>query len=193
MYDTPITFLKDENTPASILVSILIAKYGTELFDWDPAVLRKEIEEDFGVELTEVQSDKIQAVITIITTDLFETNWHVFTCCVNAMSGEYIDPEVMAPVEAEYIAGILPEVELLRNEDHEGIEFSDEVNAYAGLIFAEYGCGRAPTIFQSAIMPKGYVADADMTEKNAALSEIYQAKKESLNSYIKRIRDLYTV
>ena len=192
MFETPLSLLRDQNAPASVLLAVVIAKYGTECFDWESEILRAEVDDDFGVKLTDLQADKLQAAITILTTDHFESNWHVFNVCVHLLNGEHADFDTLEPVEAEQIAAIMPEVAFLRNDD-DGITFSDEVNAYVGLIFSEYGCISAPTIFPTAIMPTGlnFNIQASMLEKNEALSEMYQAKKEQLDNYLTKVRSAY--
>jgi hypothetical protein len=170
---------------------VALAKYGTECFNWEPELLRKEIEEDFNIEMSDLQSDKLQTAILIYTTDQFESNWHAFHVGCHLLNNEYADHVVFdQPLEAEYIIGALPEINFLRADD--GIKFSDEVNAYAGLTFAEYGCAKPPTLFPTAIMPKGLV-DAEMAEKNAALDELYQAKKDSLDKYLAKVQKAYTI
>jgi hypothetical protein len=192
MYDTPLTFLRDKDAPAAALLAVAVQKYGTACFEWEPEVLRKELEEDFSVTLSDLQSDRLQTAITILTTDHFESNWHVFNVCIHLLNNEHADFTSLDPIEAEYIAGALPEIELLRNDDEDGIKFSDEVNAYAGLIFYEYGCGKAPNIFPTALMPH-YVVETDNAEKDEALSELYQAKKARLEEYMARVSATYTV
>ena len=190
MPELPVTFLKDENCPACVLLTILIQKYDTEFLQWDPAVLRKEIEEDFGVKLSERQSDKIQAGIVVYTTNQFETDWVVFNNIINVFAGEPVDAsEVLDPAEAEYIAGALPDVMVIRNDD--SMEFSDEVKAFVGTVFYTYGCSKAPSIFPEAIMPVSVNSEGDMTEKNAALNELFDAKKASLETYLGRLRKCY--
>ena len=192
MYETPLALLRDQDAPGSVLLAIALAKYGTECFEWEPEILRLELEEDFGIKLTDLQSDKLQAVLTLYTTDQVESNWHAFNTACHVMNNEHVDHTVFDyPLEAEYIIGALPEFEFLRN-DEDGITFSPEVNAYAGLVFYDYGCSKPPTLFPTAIMPAG-VVDADMTEKNAALEELYKAKKESLERYLLKVKKAYTV
>lgn len=191
MSELPLTFLRDPNAPAIALLAVAVGKYGPECFEWDPALLRKEIHEDFDVDLTDLQADKLQAAITIITTDFFESNWQIFNCCILLLNNEHADLQTFDSVEAEHIAAAMPEIEYLRNEDEDGMKFSDEVNAYAGLIFSEYGCSKAPDIFPTALMPSGQ-ADGSMLEKNDALRELYQAKKDWLEKYIKRVESAYS-
>lgn len=192
MYSTPLTFLKDPHAPGSVLLAVALNKYGTECFKWEPSSLRYELEEDFSVKLTDLQADKLQAAITLYTTDQIESNWHAFNVACHVLNNEYVDHEIFDyPLEAEYIIGVLPEFEFLRN-DEDGIVFSPEVNAYAGLVFYEYGCSKPPTLFPTAIMPEG-VVEGDMTEKNAALDELYKAKKASLEKYLAAVQSVYTI
>jgi len=192
MVETTLTFLKKESTPATVLLSIAVGKYGLDCFEWFPALLRKELHEDCDVDITDLQADKIQAAIIILTTDLFETNWQVFNVCVRLLNNEYADFETFEPLEAEFIAGAMPEIEYLRNGDEDGIIFSDEVNVYAGLVFSEYGCSKAPDVFPTAIMPTG-LNDGDMKDKNEALKEMYQAKKDHLEQTIKKSEEIHQV
>jgi hypothetical protein len=191
MPDLPLTFLRDPNAPATALLAVAVGKFGIQnCLSWDPALLRKEIHEDFDVELTDLQADKLQAAIEIISSDVFPTSWQVFNVCIRLLNGEHADFDIFQPLEAELIAGAMPEVEYLATMDPDGMKFSDEVNAYVGLIFSDYGCSRAPDIFPTAIMPK-CLGEDDMTEKNAALNELYKAKKEWLEKYLKRAELAY--
>lgn len=76
--------LKDESTFAFVLLSIILNKYTGEDDEFpqdyidEPALLFKEIEEDFKIKLPEDNEDKINAALTVLTTDLFYTNANVF-------------------------------------------------------------------------------------------------------------------
>src|SRR5579859_4151506 len=148
MYDSVISLLKDKGTPASVLLIIVLDEYGTDCLDWEPEVVRLEILQDFGVELPATQSDKLQAAMIVMATDHFENDWHSFNNTILALNGEPFDYEELYPIDAEEIAAVMPEIELIKNDFQEGnFKFSDEVNTYAGQIFAEYGLFFAPSEF----------------------------------------------
>jgi hypothetical protein len=195
MYDSVISLLKDKGTPASVLLTIVFEEYGADCFDWEPEVLRLEILSDFGVELVPIQSDKLQAAITIMSTDHFEHDWHSFNSCIHALNGEPFDYEEVYPIDAEQIVAAMPEIEMLRNNFlADGLSYSDEVNAYAGFIFSDYGLILAPEEFPTALMPSlqgEYTLDSQV-EKREALDEIYKAKKAKLAEYMDCLRHVFS-
>ena len=195
MYDTIIGLLKDKAIPGAALLAIAVTEYGTECFNWEPSVLRAELSDDFGTELTEAQSDKLQAAIIVVSTDHFESNWHVFNTAIHCLNNEPVDYDVYDPIDAEQLASAMAEVQILRNDfvDND-LKFDDEVNAYAGMIFSEYGLLFKPTVFPTALMPNlqgEHFADSQ-TEKQAALDEVYTAKKTQVLEYLEKVKHCYT-
>jgi hypothetical protein len=191
MFDSTFKIFKDPSAPASILLAIVFDEYSFECFDWDPHVLRMEIFGDFGIKLTDQQSDKLQAAITIMSTDHFENDWHSFNSCIHALNGESFEHDVLYPIEAEQIAAAMPEIETIRTKFMEDrVVFSDEVNVYAGFIFSEYGLFFAPNEFPTAIMPAlpGEHTSDSQDEKKAALAEIYNKKKEKIEEWLATLR-----
>ncbi len=174
--------LKDKKAPAMALLAVVINKYGVECFDWFPDTLREEIRNDYDVEITDLQSDMIQAAITIMSTNFFEEQWEVFKTCVHLLNGLSDSFEDFTPMEAEYIASALADYMLLKDGDDESEEFSDEVEAYIGDSFYHYGLSKAPGIFTTAIMPS-YALECDDTGKNEALTEMFMAKVKYIKDY----------
>lgn len=196
MYDSVISLLKDTGTPASVLLTIALDEYGPECIDWEPEVLKLEILSDFGVGLSDTQSDKLQAAIIIFSSDQFEWDWHTFNNCILALNGEPFDYEELYPIDTEQIVAAMPEVEMIKNDFQEGnFKFSDEVNTYAGFIFAEYGLFSAPDEFPSAHIPslQGVHNSDSQVEKKEALAEVYSAKKEKLKEYMDCLHHVFTV
>ena len=196
MHDTITGILKDKSTPASILLAVVLKEYGTSCLEWESEVLRLEILEDFGIELSPIQSDKLQAAIVILSTDFFENDWHVFNSCIHALNGEPFEHDTFSPIDAEQIAAAMPEVQLIRNDLlGEGLEFSDEVNIYAGFIFSEYGLFFAPNEFSSAIIPSltsDHYSDSQ-GEKKESLNQIYTAKKTKIQEYLDCLKHVLLV
>jgi hypothetical protein len=175
--------LKDEKAPAIALLAVVTNKYGQDAWEWHPGILRDEIERDFGIEITDLQSDKIHAALTILTTNMFEEQWEVFTTCCHLLSNIPYDFDDFVPLEPEYIAGALAEVYLLK-EDNED-EFSDQVRAFAGQSFHAYGLCKPPSIFPDAIMPE---VDCDSGEKDEALSDIFNERTNYIKDYMSKLK-----
>jgi len=176
--------LKDENAPVSALLSVVIKNYGTECFEWESIILRNEIENDFDFELTDLQSDKIQAGITVLTTDMYESDIRTFEVCTRLFTSTAQDFEDFDPLEAEELISGLTEVMLLKMEN---LNFTSSVNAYAGEVFFEYGFCRAPKLFPTAIMPEGKPVVCDDLEKNEALQEIFDEKIKIVKDYLDKM------
>ena len=188
------TILKDKATPGSALLAIALAEYGTACFDWEPEVLRAELADDFGVSISDIKSDKLQAAIIVYTTDQFESNWHVFNTVTHCLNGEPTDADVLDPIDPEQVASAMAEVEVLRSQLTDGgLKFDDEVNTYAGLLFSSYGLLFTPTIFPTAIMPnlQGEHSADTQSEKQEALNEIYSLKKAQVTEYLEKVKNCY--
>lgn len=183
----PIKVFKDEKAPAFALLSATLQAFGTEIIETEPELLKEEIEKKYDLTLSQLQSDKIQAAMVVMATNQFEEDWRVFETVCNVFCNQAVDPDVVNPAEAEEIATALAEVALIRNcitsEDEVGLRFSDEVRAYAGKMFYEYGFSKPPSIFPSAIMPAN-VVECDDTPKNDSLLELFSTKAELIVAYL---------
>jgi hypothetical protein len=178
---TDVQVLTDDNAPISALLVIIIKKYGTGCFDWESIILRNELETDFDLKLTDLQSDKIQAGITVLTTDMYENDVRTFEVCSSLFNCSAQDFEDFEPLEAEELITAMTEIMLLKMEK---LEFSQEVNAYAGEVFFNYGFCNVPKLFPTAIMPEGKPRVCDDLEKNEALQEIFEARIKIVKTYL---------
>lgn len=182
---THVQVLKDENAPIAALLCIAVARYGANCFDWEPSILRNELEEDFKLTLTDLQSDKLQAGITVLTTNMYETNIRTFEVCSRLLNSTSQDFEDFEPLEAEELISALTEVMLIKMETP---EFGPDINVYAGQVFFNYGFCKPPQLFPSAIFPHGKPVTCDDAEKNEALSEIFEERLKTTKEYLEKIK-----
>jgi hypothetical protein len=176
---TPKQILEDQHAPPVALLALIIKNYGNECFEWDSMVLKAELNEDFDCDLTDLQSDKIQAAITVLTTDVYETHINSFET-INYLFNHLQDNfDEINPLEPEQLIAGLTEAYLIRGEK---FDFSPEVRVYAGQIFRDYGMHKPPTLFPTAIMEQ---KEGDDTEKNEALQEIFDEKLKHSEQYVK--------
>lgn len=176
--------LKDEDAPVSALISVIVKNYGVECFDWESVILRNELENDFDFELTDLQSDKIQAGITVLTTDMYESDIRTFEVCSRLFNNSSQDFEDFEPLEAEELISAMTEIMLLKMEN---VDFRSSVNAYAGEVFFNYGFCKAPKLFPTAIMPEGKPEVCDDLEKNEALQEIFDENIKRVKNYLDKM------
>jgi hypothetical protein len=170
--------LEDEKAPAIVLLSLVIKKYGQECFAWEPTVLKAELQEDFDCVMDDLQSDKIQAAITILTTELYEENVAVFETLNYLLNHKPDNLDELNPLEAEELICGLTEAYLIRGEE---FDFSPEIRVYAGQIFYDYGFHKPPELFPKAIMKE---KDGNDDEKNEALKELFDEKIRVTKEYL---------
>jgi hypothetical protein len=175
---TPKKVLEDEKAPAIALLKIVIKNYGQECFSWEPPVLKAELQEDFDCEISDLQSDKIQAAITILTTDVYERSIKAFETINYLLNHQPDNLDEFNPLEAEELICGLTEAYLIRGEE---LDFSPEVRVYAGQIFYDYGFHKPPTLFPKAIMQE---KDGNDDDKNAALQELFDEKIKITKNYL---------
>ena len=178
----PKQILEDEKAPASVLLALVIKAYGTDCFNWEPAVLKAELNEDYDCDLTDLQSDKIQAAISVLTTDTYENSIIVFEATNYLFNHQLAHLDEMHPLEAEELIIGLTEAYIIRAEK---LTFSPEVRVYAGVVFQQYGFHKPPKLFPSALMQE---KDGNDKEKDEALQEIFNEKIKVIEDYLDNVQ-----
>lgn len=172
--------IADDKAPVIALIWLITTLYGSECYSWEPEVLKAELQSDLDCEITDLQSDKIQAGITLLTTDQYETNILVFETINYLINNQHDDLDELNPLEAEELICGLTEAYLIK---HEEIKFSPEIRVYAGQIFFDYGMHKPPVLFPLAIMNE---REGNDDSKNAALQEIFNEKLKKTEEYMKQ-------
>jgi hypothetical protein len=197
--------LENDDSFATTLLAIVFDKYGTELFAWDPESLWMAIAEDFGAIPPRINQDKLQALITCYTTDLFYISVEFFITTCNVLSGAEANFKRFDPADAEEIIWGIYEVALnvsLEREPNESLpEFSHEVRRYIGIALDNDGVFDPPDVLRIAEMPERaeldqWADDPDMfnaahdhakTERSALLGHLAHQLAEmmtELNSVV---------
>lgn len=191
-----VSTLKDEQASAFALLLVVLSKYAGEepgkglVMTWEPEILRDELRFDFGINISELQSDKIQAAITLLTTNMYEQDWRCFEFINHIFCNNLVDAEDHHPLEAEELAaGLAHATSILTDDEARLNAWHDDVRAYAGQVFWNYGLHAPPDIFPSAIMPVSPpVADEEIAkEKNAVLTDLFQAHTKKIQAYVEKL------
>lgn len=189
-----ISVLKDLEAPASALLYVALKQYGTDCIDWHPMLLRRSIYEDFGIEITGHQSDKLQVLLLALSSDSYTDQWEVFEKSLNILSNAPDDFEYVNPINAEQLALGLAELDTslpyhahLPEAECEPQCYSDEVKAYVGHILYEFGMSSAPKIFPTAIFPECNHSPESDKDKSNVLDEVYRTQKDHIKDYIESI------
>lgn len=175
--------LEDQEAPALAVLGVCLRHFGSDFLGWDTDTVTLEIKDDFNVDLSDLQHDKLMGATIVLCSDAYEQDWQTFETVSHLFNNQYDDFFTDNELEWDELIQGLVQVYLIK---HEPLEFSDEVKAYAGNVFAKFGMSKAPDLFPNAIMPQGLV-DCDDSEKNAALKELFDAVTERTTRYINEI------
>jgi hypothetical protein len=138
-------YLKSPGVSATALLVGLIDEYGTELFEWDPETLRLEIKSDYGVAISQDNMDKVQALITVLTTDMYYRNLEAFMHVTNALSHNGANFQAYDPPDVQEISWALAETALIDPPD-KGTTFGPEIVSYMLERLKYEGFTKAPKI-----------------------------------------------
>jgi hypothetical protein len=172
--------LSDEKAPVTALIYAITKEYGSECYMWEPLILKAELQKDYNCDISDLQSDKIQAGITLLTTEQYENNMAVFETLNYLFNHQPDDLAEFNPLEPEELICGLTEAYIIRGEE---MVFSPEVRVYAGVIFRDYGLHKPPKLFPRALMEE---REGNDDEKNEALQEIFDAKLKLVEDYLKK-------
>ena len=134
--------LSDDSTFATVAHAICILTFGETLYEMDPLDIFMSLQEEYGIELSDAVSERIQAIMLATSTDAFYDDPEAFRAIANTllegdagflMMDDLSIPEILWAV---YEVGInhgdrdfAPAVERLINKEieNEGIEQVDEL------------------------------------------------------------------
>lgn len=176
-------------TFASVLLTLLIDRFGTEAVQWEPATIAMEIEDEFNVELSQQSLDKLMTAIQLLTTDRFFKSLPDFINFCNILAGDTHNPEMWDPADAEDVAWGITEALLICPPDDEDEEpFTDEIRAYIGSVLDSEGIINPPDILRIALRSARVspsVGDfSDDPELFNAVYDMEEGKKADINQAV---------
>lgn len=154
---------------ATCLVTGLIDQYGAESLNWDMATIRLELKDDLKVDLSPINSDKLQAILTALTTDHFFNTPFIFGHICEALDGVATDFEYLPDPSPEQAAWGITEVALVWGKERP--EFDPTVRRYLGAILDTHGLYHPPDVLKLADYPShvdsgNLAGDPDLHEEH---------------------------
>jgi hypothetical protein len=143
----------DTNLLATSLLALVIDQYGTEALEWDFDTLRMELADDFNVDLPQDNADKLQAIMTALTTDTYYRDYLVFHHVCTSLDGDGADFQSSELTTPHAMGWAVFEVAVNDGKEHPA--FTDEVKRYMGACLAAYGVHVSPKILAMADFPPG--------------------------------------
>lgn len=147
--------LRNPETPATVLLFILIDSLGVEFFDWEPTTLDHEIWAAWKVTVPQDNKDKIWALVTVLTTNLFYQNLNCFNHVCGALNNAGADFSTFDPASVSDMAWAVAEIVLLDPPDPKDptYQFSDEISGYMSAELGREGFTKPPRILSSYVKP----------------------------------------
>lgn len=160
-------------TALAVLVSDVC---GFDFFAWDPVTIACEIRDEFGVEISPRNYNKLMAAVEVITTDNFYRNLPDFVRLCNALSSGLVDPGVFDPADTGEIVVAMAEALLLwPPPDVKG--FASEIREYIKQAIGDEGYATIPAVFKDiGVADDGAInaAQAAYADDPAMFASIYQ-------------------
>lgn len=110
------------------IFEMLNRQYGSDWHDWEPETIWRTLELEQAVTPNEEVKNLIQSLQLIAKTDFPFEDYHIFEKVGHALNLNYVNFEIMQPLDPDEIALAIKILKDLRP----GLEFEHEVNAYIG-------------------------------------------------------------
>lgn len=186
LWQTPKTF-------ATVLLTMFLDQYGKDGLSWTPANIVMQIEDDFGINMPQVNIDKLMASLMVIQSDSFFWSLPDFITICNVFSGSAASAEVFDPADAYECAwGITEAVLLYPPEQDEKLaeKFSPEITAYVGEISKFSGLITLPDVLRigmGAELTSSITYDySDDPEMFGAIWDFERERTDDINNMIRQ-------
>ncbi len=177
---------------ATCLVTVYLDEFGPDALLWHPHTAKLEVEENFGVTLTEANFGRLMAGVAVLTTDCFYKNVNDFMSLCRVMAGGLLDPGVWVPAAVEEVAWGVTEALLLSPPDDDDQDpFSAEIRAYVGAVLDDEGFLKAPDVLGIAARRGGdpyarvRALYADSPDLLAAVEAVEEAKAGEVTGIVR--------
>lgn len=180
--------LKSPDSFTTVILATLIDEWqSTEMLDWDPVTLTIELRDLMKVTPPTWLTDRINAGILILTTDMFNTSIEAFTSCCSALNGKPVSGQTFIPSSLEDCAWGVTEASLLAGpEAIRAAPFAEDIKAYIGKLLQVAGITPPPPVLGFAedyIMPtEDVLTDPDM---NQAAWDQQKRRSDEIENLIK--------
>jgi hypothetical protein len=160
MPSSPIQILlANPDTFTTVLMAILMERYGTECLGWSPETIFLEIRDDFHIEMPKQNKDQIAVGINLLTSDDFYTRPQKFVQICNVLAGSEMSEQFDKADVAECSWGVTEAALLAPPEDPQHA-FHPEILHYLGCILDEEGIRNPPAVLGMALR------DSDWSDKS---------------------------
>ena len=179
-------FTNTEVSP-TVLHVVVLRHFSTDAYQWEPQTLWKEIEDTFKVSLPRTNKDKIQAVFSLVATNLFYVQWEVFEKICKSFNNVEISFRHVSPLITEEMIVALIEASL-NDVDFETAKWDPEVKIYVQSVLKKDGFLKIPEILKFSEYPEFSVSqelEEDQRLKILRLETLRIRRLEEVNHQFK--------
>jgi len=155
-------------TMGTIMHAIAMKFFGPDIYSWEPETVAMEFDEEFGIQSYDGNIDKLNAILSSVSSDSFYDDWVAYTQVCSTLSGENTIEE-LAEVTVEELAWGVMEMSL-NDEDYRKTRFSADICVLTGQVLDQNGYVFPPPQLSFAKLPSRYMGstyEADINkEKN---------------------------
>ena len=145
-------------TIGTVMHAIAIKFFGTDIYDWEPETVAMEFYDEFGVEPYEGNIEKLNAILSTVSSDAFYQDWVAYAKVCSVLSGEN-DIDDLEEITVEELAWGVMEMSL-NDDDFDKTKFSSDVKTLTGTILDANGYVKPPPQLSFATMPYRYWGDS---------------------------------
>lgn len=143
---------------ATCLLLMAVDSWGLECIEWEPETFSSAVRDTFDTELDGLNYDKLNAAISLLSTNLYHRNPQAF-CAVNkALSFKSIQPNEFNVCSLDDVLWGTTEAQLIEGQE-EFIEqgFTQDISRYVGQLLEAEGVTNPPSNVKFAKIDESYL------------------------------------
>lgn len=173
---------EDKNCMVTTYTLAALAKLGMQCLNWDPLILRDAFQKQFDCKLSQRGFDKLQAGLTVVGTNLFNTSIETFLACTAAFANKSIKEGQLSYVTLKDCCWAVFCQKQLNDEFQ---QYDPDIVSYINKLMNQDGISKLPDYMSFANLP-----DDQMTRIQQALVSDQTAFEAYSSRQIQNVNDI---
>lgn len=166
---------------ASCLLLMAVDCWGTECLEWEPEIFSTAVRDEFGVALNGLNYDKLNAAISLLSSNLYHRSIGAFCAINKALSFKSVNSKEMNICSLDDILWGTTEAQLLEgSEEFQAEGFTQDIARYTGQLLMAEGVATPPSNVDFAIYDEAYAeANKNAEFDDAVVWKMQMQREES--------------
>lgn len=139
---------------ATSALTMLVDDFGSEVVSWEPETLALNMKDRYGQEPNQGLSDRINAISSLYTTDMFLVDLQTFLAICNSLNFGVVSSETLIPADVDDVLWGVTEAYMNIPDEIKEHGFSHDIRRYVGMLLADAGITKAPSVVEWAEFPE---------------------------------------